>query len=211
MIAVINYGLSNLLSIKRAVDLYTHEAEIISNPDDLQKADKIILPGVGSFQYGIQCLNRLGLGDVVINKARVGIPNLGICLGMQMLFDEGDEGGTCEGLKLIPGRVEKIPMEDIKGNRQDVPHVGWEKLAVNEKAFRTDDRLKNILDGQEFYFVHSYEAKTTHEEHYVAGINYGGRFVCGVAKKDNVIGCQFHPEKSGSAGLKLIQHFICSL
>lgn len=208
MIAIINYGLSNLLSIKRAVDLYMDDVGITDQPDDLKKADKIILPGVGSFHYGMQRLNCLGLAEMVMEKAKEGIPVLGICLGMQMLFDEGEEGGRCEGLKLIPGRIVKIPENDINGSRQIVPHVGWEKLTVNEKASGMNGRMRNVLHGQEFYFIHSYEAKTVCEKHCIASIDYGGRRVCGVAKKDNVMGCQFHPEKSGPAGLKVIRNFI---
>ncbi|MEY8333916.1 imidazole glycerol phosphate synthase subunit HisH [Lachnospiraceae bacterium 47-T17] len=211
MIAVINYGLSNLLSIKRAVDLYTDEADIINDPDRLKKADKIILPGVGSFHYGMDCLNLLGLKNMLIQKALEETPILGICLGMQMLFDEGDEGGTCEGLKLIPGRIEKIPDADINGEMQDVPHIGWEKLLLNEDAAGMDQNTKDILEEQEFYFVHSYEAKPEHTGHRLADIVYGGRTLCAIAKRGNIMGCQFHPEKSGPAGLKLLQNFICGL
>lgn len=209
MVAIINYGLSNLLSIKRAVDLYTNEANITNNYNDVKKADKIILPGVGSFHYGMDCLVNLGLTDIIVEMALEGIPILGICLGMQMLFEEGDEGGLCEGLKLIPGRVEKIPEDDICGHKQNIPHIGWEKILLNANDLNTSDILKNILSNQEFYFVHSYEVRPKYDRHNIANVKYGGRNICAVAKKDNILGCQFHPEKSGPIGLKIIQNFIC--
>ncbi|MCM1111998.1 MAG: imidazole glycerol phosphate synthase subunit HisH [Muribaculum sp.] len=208
MIAIIDYGLSNLLSIKRAVDLYTSDVKIVDTPDELIKADKIILPGVGSFHYGMDRLLRLGLRDVIVEQAQAGIPLLGICLGMQMLFDEGDEGGLYEGLGLIPGRVERIPEEDVWGKRQNVPHIGWEKLRLNREAVADRNILGQDAAEQEFYFVHSYEGKPVCAEHCLASVDYGGRAVCAIVQRDQVIGCQFHPEKSGAAGLELVDHFI---
>ena len=211
MVAIIDYGLSNLLSIKRAVSLYTHEVEIVNAPDELMKADKIILPGVGAFHYGMDCLMRLGLKDVVKEKVWSGTPLMGICLGMQMLFDEGDEGGLYEGLGFIPGRVEKIPEEDVWGNKQNVPHIGWEKLILNKEATVSGDILKGISPEYEYYFVHSYEGQTESRRYCLAGIDYGGRTVCAIVQNDNVIGCQFHPEKSGEMGLKMISNFVLEL
>lgn len=208
MIAIINYGLSNLLSIKRAVDLFTNDVIITEQYKDLKTSDKIILPGVGSFQYGMKRLAELHLDDVIADRVKAGVPLLGICLGMQMLFDESEEGGWHEGLKLIPGRVEKIPEKDIGGHKQTVPHIGWERLFKNEEFSLKRDILKGVSENEEFYFVHSYEGKPRNNEYHVAHTIYGGRNICAVVQNDNVIGCQFHPEKSGEIGLKLIRNFI---
>ena len=208
MITIVNYGLSNLLSIKRAIDLYADEAIITDSPDDLRKADKIILPGVGAFHYGMDCLTSLYLKDAIVEKARTGTPLLGICLGMQLLFDESDEGGLYEGMKLIPGRVERIAENDIAGHRQNVPHIGWEALLFNDGQIFSKSILKNVSDNQEFYFVHSYEGKPKFSQHCIASVDYGGRSICAVVQKDNVVGCQFHPEKSGMYGLSIIRNFI---
>lgn len=208
MIAIINYGLSNLLSIKRAVDLFTEDVIITDQYKDLETIDKIILPGVGSFQYGMARLTELHLDDMIVNRAKAGVPLLGICLGMQMLFDESEEGGLHKGLKLIPGRVEKIPENDIKGYKQTVPHIGWERLFKIEEFSFERNILKDVSENEEFYFVHSYEGKPQSNEYCVAYAVYGGRNICAVVQNDNVIGCQFHPEKSGKMGLKLIRDFV---
>lgn len=208
MIVIINYGLSNLLSIKRAVDLFSDDVMITDNYEDIKRADKLILPGVGSFHYGMDCLDKLHLKDVIVDKANAGAPLLGICLGMQMLFDESEEGGLRDGLKLISGRVERIPDKDIDGCRQTVPHIGWEKLIKNGDSCFEKNVLKGIAEDEEFYFVHSYEGKAQMKQHCMANIVYGGREICAIVQRNHIIGCQFHPEKSGKIGLELIRNFV---
>lgn len=207
MIAIIDYGLSNLLSIKRAVELYA-DCIVTNKSEDIEKADKIILPGVGAFQYGMDRLNALNLKDVIITEANNGKALLGICLGMQMLFDNSEEGGLFEGLGLIPGSVKKISMYDLENNKQAVPHIGWEKLYVENKNENWHNSLEDISEDSEMYFVHSYEAFPKNIENYFAYAIYGGRKVCAIAQKNNIIGCQFHPEKSGKEGLKIIKNFV---
>lgn len=207
MITIIDYGLSNLLSIKRAVSLYEKDVIISDNPEDLFKADKIILPGVGAFVYGMNRMEQLGLAEVIREQCTNGKPLLGICLGMQMLLDSSEEGGKHDGLGLIHGQVVSIPAVDMDGIQQDVPHIGWGQLDV------TAQKLEKSLFSRcnkigEAYFVHSYEAKVDDGKDLVATTCYGGRNVAAVIQRENVAGCQFHPEKSGAFGLSLIESFI---
>ena len=169
----------------------------------------LVLPGVGAFQDGMQGLEQLGLIEPIKQKTAQGTLLLGICLGMQMLFDESEEFGLHKGLGLIPGRVVRIPDVDADGSPQRVPHISWNPLYP--AGGRTDfsgTALQNVQPGQECYFIHSYEAKPTAEEYRLADTVYGGRKVCAAAQKGCVIGTQFHPEKSGPVGLGIIKAYL---
>lgn len=208
-IKVINYGLSNLLSVQRAFEHLGAQVEFVNTPDGVLAAEALVLPGVGAFKDGMAGLERLGLIEPILQKAAAGTPLLGICLGMQMLFDESDEFGLHKGLGLIPGRVEKIPALDADGDPQRVPHISWNSLWP--AGGRTDfagTALASVTPGQECYFVHSYEAKPTNEADRLADTRYGGRAVCAAAAHGSVLGCQFHPEKSGPVGLGILQGFL---
>ncbi len=206
MIAIVNYGLSNLLSISRAVSLYRKDYVITSDPRDVEKADKIILPGVGAFSYGMEQLRALGLYECIKKAADSGIPLLGICLGMQMLLTESEEGGHHEGLNLIEGKVLKIAETDVNGVKQNVPHIGWNSLNTYEnEQYRI---LDGICPGDEVYFVHSYEAFTQKDDEKIAYVEYGGRKINAMIQRGNIVGCQFHPEKSGDVGLKILSNFL---
>ncbi len=208
-IVVINYGLSNLLSVKRAFEHCGSEVVITGKPEEVHDADKIVLPGVGAFKDGMQGLKYLGLDEAIKAKAAEGTPILGICLGMQMLFDQSEENGFHEGLGLIPGSVMRIPEESVKRDKQCVPHIGWNILKPGEENEEFESDLLGGLNVEdEVYFVHSYEAKPEDSEHVLAYTNYGGRDICAVAGYNNVFGCQFHPEKSGKVGLEIINNFI---
>ncbi len=208
-IVVVNYGLSNLLSVKRAFEHCGAEIVITGNPEEVMTADKIVLPGVGAFKDGMKGLVSLGLDEAIKSKVVTSTPLLGICLGMQMLFDESDENGVHQGLGLIGGRVEKIPEIDCNDLKQCVPHIGWNILKPNNGKEQFDNELlQKIESGKEVYFVHSYEAKPVDQNSNLANTIYGGRNICAVAGKDNVYGCQFHPEKSGETGLSIIRNFI---
>ena len=168
-----------------------------------------MLPGVGAFQDGMQGLEQLGLIEPIKQKTAQGTLLLGICLGMQMLFDESEEFGLHKGLGLIPGRVARIPDVDADGSPQRVPHISWNPLYP--AGGRTDfsgTALQNVQPGQECYFIHSYEAKPAAEEYRLADTVYGGRKVCAAAQKGCVIGTQFHPEKSGPVGLGIIKAYL---
>lgn len=208
-VTVIDYGLSNLRSVQNAFAHCGAETLLTSSPADVRAAEVLVLPGVGAFRDGMAGLERLGLVDVIRQKAAEGTPLLGICLGMQMLFDESEEFGTYPGLGLIPGRVVKIPDTDVQGHPQKVPHIRWDPLvpAGGHTGF-AGTVLAGVTPGQECYFIHSYEAKPADEADRLADTRYGGRSVCAVAAHGPVVGCQFHPEKSGPVGLSIISQFI---
>ncbi len=207
-VTVIDYGLSNLLSVKRAFETCGAQVEITGSREKILAAQALVLPGVGAFRDGMEGLAALSLIDAIQNACAAGTPLLGICLGMQMLFDESDEFGLHRGLGLIPGRVERIPDTDVDGNPQRVPHVGWE--AVRPPAGRSFacTVFAGVPKDAEVYFVHSYEAKPARRAHRLADAGYGGRAVCAAAQKGGVVGCQFHPEKSGEAGLSIVKRFL---
>ena len=208
-ITIIDYGLSNLLSVQRAFEHFGAAVKLARSPDEVFAAKALVLPGVGAFRDGMQGLRKLDLVEPIRQKAAQGTPLLGICLGMQMLFEESEEFGRWEGLGLIPGRVVRIPDTDAEGRAQRVPQVGWNRLlpAGGKQDF---DRslLEGIRRGEEVYFVHSYEAKPTNSADLLAVTVYGGRRICAVARRGSVTGCQFHPEKSGRVGLNVIRALI---
>lgn len=208
-VVIINYGLSNLLSVQRAFEHCGTEVLVSGDPEDILAADKIVLPGVGAFKDGMHGLIQLGLDKAIQEKAKSGTPILGICLGMQMLFDESEENGCHKGLGLIPGRVIKIPALSVTEEKQNVPHIGWNVLLPGDDGIDFNHALMSGLQSnEEVYFVHSYEAKPEQQEDLIANTVYGGRRVCAIAGKGNVFGCQFHPEKSGKVGLRIINNYI---
>lgn len=206
-VTIINYGLSNLLSVRRAAEFCGAEVEFAQTPEAVLAAERLILPGVGAFEDGMNGLAKLGLAEPIQQKAAGGTPLLGICLGMQMLFDESDEFGVHKGLGLIPGRVERIPALDASGRPQRVPNIGWRELVPAHGSF-AGTVLANVPEHGECYFVHSYEAKPQNEADRLANSPYGGRMVCAAAMRGSVIGTQFHPEKSGPVGLSILKAFL---
>ncbi len=208
-VTIIDYGLSNLLSVKRAFEYMGADTLVTSDPNEVMKAEKLVLPGVGAFADGIAGLKEKSLFEPIIKQAKNGVPLLGICLGMQMLLSKSEEFGEHAGLNLIEGTVERLPDTDVDGVRQCVPHIGWSRLYERGKGFR-NTLLQAFPKEKEVYFVHSYEAKPYDPFCVVATACYGGREICAVVKNrnGNVTGCQFHPEKSGEAGLTIIEKFI---
>ena len=199
MIAIVDYGVGNLFSLKSSLERIGADAVVTGDAEQLRRADKIILPGVGAFRDAIAKLRANGLDRVVISEARAGKPLLGICLGMQMLFDRSTEYGEHTGLGLIPGSVEALKPDlpaDLK-----VPHIGWNAL----KKIGGHPLLKNVQDGDCVYFVHSYYAKDCAEST-IATAEYGVDVTAAVAR-GNVMGTQFHPEKSGNVGLGILRAF----
>ena len=196
-IKVINYGLSNLLSVQRAFEHLGAQVEFVNTPDGGLAAEALVLPGVGAFKDGMAGLERLGLIEPILQKAAAGTPLLGICLGMQMLFDESYEFGETEGLGRIPGTVELMhPANDLV-----IPHIGWNSLEKNEPC----KLLESVNDGDYVYFVHSYAA-VTDSKNVAAYCDYGMK-VPALVMSGNVYGCQFHPEKSGKTGLGILKTF----
>ena len=198
VVTIIDYGLSNLMSVRRAIEHLGYRTEITNDKDRIARASVLVLPGVGAFGDGMHKLDLLGISETIREKAQDSIPILGICLGMQLLFDESYEFGNHRGLGLIPGKVVRIPDIDVFDQRQRVPNIGWRKVI--------DQRTQE--EKGECYFLHSYEAKPKDINNQVAEIIYGGRKVCAIVQKDNIVGMQFHPEKSGAVGLALLDSFL---
>ena len=196
-LVIIDYGLGNLRSIEKALQYVGAEAEISNDPSSIDRADALILPGVGAFRDAMMHFSTLT--RVVKDAVNEGKPLLGICLGMQMLASESEEGGIHGGIDLIPGRVVRFPRSELK-----VPHMGWNSLIIRKDI----PLLKGIKDGSFVYFVHSYYVSTD-EKNAVALCDYGLDFPAVITNvAGNVLGTQFHPEKSGSIGLKLLKNFV---
>ena len=199
MVAIIDYGVGNLFSLRSSFAAIGAEAEVTSDPETIRRADRVILPGVGAFGDAADKLRETGLDTVVKEEAAGGKPLLGICLGMQMLFEKSFEYGEHEGLGLLKGEIrpiaERIPA-DLK-----IPQMGWNAL----KIVRESPLLKYTREGEYVYFVHSYSAVNC-EDSLLAVTEYGADLTACVGK-GNVFGCQFHPEKSGEIGLKMLKAF----
>lgn len=200
MTAIIDYGVGNLFSLQSSFAAIGEQACVTRDPDVLTRADRLVLPGVGAFKDARQALKESGLEETVLQLVRNGKPLLGICLGMQMLFDRDYEDGIHEGLGLIPGEVRPIAETIEKGLK--IPQIGWNALIIRNRS-----RLfRYIKEGDYVYFVHSYHA-TGCESSTTAVTEYGGLLTASV-EKDNVFGCQFHPEKSGDVGLNILRAFV---
>ena len=199
MIAIIDYGVGNLFSLVSSFAAIGAEVTVTADPAILRTADKLLLPGVGAFEDAAKKLRQSGLDKLIKELAHDGKPLLGICLGMQLLFDKSYEYGCHEGLGLIPGAVK--PIANVIPKELKIPHIGWNAL-----HFQKDCPIfKETKEGDCVYFVHSFYA-TGCEEFTVANAEYGAALTAAVAK-DNVYGCQFHPEKSGAVGLKILKAF----
>lgn len=202
MIRIIDYGVGNLFSLRSSLRAIGINADYTGNPAEIRKADKLILPGVGAFRDAREALRSTGLDRVVQEEAGKGKPLMGICLGMQMLFDRSYEYGEYEGLGLIPGEI--VPMEGRIPKDLPIPHIGWNELMLKQPS----PLMKNTANGDYVYFVHSYYAETP-AEYVIATTDYGVEMTAAV-QKDNVYGCQFHPEKSSEVGLSILKAF-CEL
>ena len=208
-VAVIDYGMGNLLSVRRGLEHCGATVRVTTDPEIVKSASRVVLPGVGAFSNAMEELCNKGLDVVVRDVASSGIPLLGICLGMQLLLDESEEFGLTSGLGVIPGRVVPIPKRSTDGQRQKIPHIGWNDLILPEgRKTWTGTLLQDVEPGESAYFVHSYLASPTDSSHRIADCLYGGTQVAAVIGHDNVNGCQFHPEKSGEVGLKILQRFL---
>ena len=200
MIAIVDYGVGNLFSLKSSLSAIGAEAIVTKNETEIRRAEKIILPGVGAFEDAMNRLRDSRLAGVVKEEVKSGKPLMGICLGMQMLFEKSLEYGEHEGLGLIPGTV--IPISDVIPAGLKIPHIGWNAL-----HFKGDKNpiFKYINDGDFVYFVHSYYAANC-GDHTIATAEYGVELTAAV-RSGNIYGCQFHPEKSGKVGLNILRAF----
>lgn len=197
MIAIIDYGAGNIRSLKNALDYLDIENILTNKSEDLKNADRIILPGVGAFPSAMEKLDKTGLVSVIKEESKKK-PFLGICLGMQLIFDESFEFEHCTGLGMVPGKVDLIDDKNVI-----IPHMGWNQLIVSQNC--------ELLDGTEnpfVYFVHSYQAFCKNEENLIAYCEYGNSKIPAVVSDGKyVFGTQFHPEKSGEVGLKMLKNF----
>lgn len=199
MIAIIDYGMGNLKSIKNALKLLNIESVSTSDKEVIRKAKAIILPGVGAFKQAMDNLKEKSLDTLIKEVAKEEKLILGICLGMQLLFEKGFEGEEEEGLGLLKGDIKKLdPKERVK-----IPHMGWNKLIADNE----DKNFSSSSSDKFVYYVHSFMATDYEDKDLVAYSNYGGLKIPGIVRKDNIIGMQFHPEKSGEAGLNLLKEF----
>ena len=199
MVAIVDYGVGNLFSLECSLNAIGAQVTVTADPEVLRSADQVLLPGVGAFGDAAEKLRSTGLDVVLKELVAQGKPLLGICLGMQLLFEKGYEYGEHEGLGLIKGSV--VPMEGIIPADLKIPHIGWNAL----KFQKPSALFKNIQDGDCVYFVHSFYAANC-EENLIATAEYGAELTAAVANK-NVFGCQFHPEKSGAVGLEILRAF----
>jgi imidazole glycerol-phosphate synthase subunit HisH len=200
MIVIIDYGMGNVHSVKNALDFLGYDALISNKEEDIRKADKLILPGVGAFRDGMKNLERFNLikllDEVVLEKKK---PIIGICLGMQLLCKTSEEGGIHEGLCWIDADVRLM---EVKSKNLKLPHVGWNNIA----KLKDDALLKGVSSGSDFYFVHSYQVVPKDGDVVTSTCDYGTKFAATI-RKDNIFGAQFHPEKSQALGLKILENF----
>ena len=200
MVGIIDYGVGNLFSLQSSFSAIGQEVVVSSDPDVLRKADHILLPGVGAFEDAVKKLRESGLDQMVYEAVKAGKPMMGICLGMQMLFEKSFEYGEHQGLGLLKGQV--IPMAGLLPEALKIPHMGWNGLHITQPEGKL---FANTKEGDYVYFVHSYFAQGC-EDSLAAQTEYGCLLTAAV-EKDNVFGCQFHPEKSGEVGLNILRAF----
>jgi len=212
-IVIVDYMLGNLYNVQRAFKSMGTKTLITNKKEDLRIADKIVLPGVGAFGEGMKHLKQTGLDKIIKEAANQGKPILGICLGMQLLMSESEELGKWEGLNLVPGKVVRFdpPRAD---NKFKIPQIGWNKLIPshsqeeNNKKLWEETILHGIKEDTYMYFIHSYYVQVENPEDSVADACYGHNRFCSVVQKNNVIGCQFHPERSAEEGINILKNFI---
>ena len=205
MIAIIDYGVGNLFSLQSSLKYLGEEAQVTADVETIRAADRIILPGVGAFADAAAKLRESGMADIVLEQAKAGKPLMGICLGMQLLFEKSFEYGEHEGLGLIQGQV--VPIEGAVPAQYKIPHIGWNALRLvnNSDTGEPDPLFQYINDGDYVYFVHSYYA-TDCDASLIADTEYGAPLTAAVSN-GNVYGCQFHPEKSGDVGMRILRAF----
>lgn len=208
-VVVVDYGLGNLMSVRRGLESCGAAVEITSDPDRIRAANKVVLPGVGSFRDGMTSLERLGLADVLTEVAAAGTPLLGICLGMQMLMEHSVEFGSTEGLGLLKGSVVALPRNPAANAREKVPSIGWSALVLPDSGHDWQDSiLRPVSPGEEVYFLHSYMAVPNDPGERLADYLWNGQRVTAAVRKGPIVGCQFHPEKSGGTGLRVLNEFL---
>ncbi|AOU33583.1 imidazole glycerol phosphate synthase, glutamine amidotransferase subunit [Legionella pneumophila] len=208
-VSIVDYGVGNLLSVARAFQYFDASVNLVSTPEEIMSADRLVLPGVGAFEDGMKGLTTLNFIEPIKQFARSGKPFLGICLGMQMMLSRSTEFGQHEGLDLIAGEVVSVSSHGVDGQLHKIPHIGWNELvSTSEGEDWCHTILKNIPLNSSVYFVHSFMAMPSNPKKRLADTLYDGQAISAVIKDENMYGCQFHPEKSGEVGLSIIQQFL---
>jgi imidazole glycerol-phosphate synthase subunit HisH len=206
VVTIVDIDSGNLLSIKRSIENFGAKVKFTKNYKDFLKADKIILPGVGAFGKAIKKLEDIGFRELVHEPKFKNIPTLGICLGMQLLFEKSFEFGSHKGLGLIEGEIKLLPEFNKKYFK--IPSIGWQQLIIKENKIDPFNILKNLTEKDKFYFVHSFCAYPNNSSDISANYYFDKNLIPAVTTKKNIIGFQFHPEKSGKSGLNLINNFL---
>ncbi|MGL5258237.1 MAG: imidazole glycerol phosphate synthase subunit HisH [Proteocatella sp.] len=207
-VVIVDYGMGNILSVSRACEKLGMMPTITNDREIIRKATHVILPGVGAFPKAMEALDKANAIVVIKEIIENNIPFLGICLGMQMMFESSEENGFTEGLGIIKGKVDRIPLLGTSGEIHKVPYVGWNTIR-RDPGLENDPLLKNIPDESSFYFVHSYRGIVKDRAFCYAVTDYDGCNIPAIVRYKNAFGCQFHPEKSGDIGLKLLKNFFC--
>ncbi|KUJ71620.1 imidazole glycerol phosphate synthase subunit HisH [Thiomicrospira sp. WB1] len=205
-VTIIDYGAGNLLNVQRAFEHCGAEVAIATTPEQIAAADRLVFPGVGAFPEAMQQLQAQNLVAAIQDSAK-DKPFLGICLGMQMMLTQGEEFETTPGLQLLPGLVKKLPETACDGSPMTIPHMGWARIQPGPAGW-ADSLLQAVSQDNAFYFVHSYFADLAEASDQLASFDFGGHAITAAVQRDNLMGCQFHPEKSGELGLQIIDTFL---
>ena len=203
-VVILDFDAGNILSLTRAIESLDYNYELTKNKSKIRDGSFIVLPGDGAFGHAIKTLRKLDLIDEIIQNVKNGKPLLGICLGMQLLTSKSEENGNFKGLSLLEGTVNKIKSDDKKFK---VPVIGWRKL-INNKKIVDNFKVKKKLNNKEFYFIHSYEVKTKKSSETLFHYENYNKKIAAVIGKENILGCQFHPEKSGKYGIEFLKEFL---
>jgi imidazole glycerol-phosphate synthase subunit HisH len=208
-VTIVDYGMGNLLNVARAFTHIGADVSIVENPATAPNAERLVVPGVGAFQDSVDAVRAKGFDDAIRGFKATGRLFLGICVGMQMLFDASEEFGEHAGLGIIPGRVKAVPAQTIEGDAQRVPHIGWNGLTTpaSERNWRST-LLEGVPLQSAVYFVHSFAAVPDDPAVRLADCVYGGHRICAAIQDDNIMATQFHPERSGELGLDVLRRFM---
>lgn len=206
-VVVADYGSGNLFSVSRALEFCGATVHLCDDPASIANAERLVVPGVGAFEHVMQALRERGFDDAIRRFAETGRPFMGICVGMQMMLDYSEEFGRHEGFGFIPGKVTAIPATGSDGRPHPVPHIGWSGIHPGGRSWE-GTLLETTVPGTGFYFVHSFTAAAENASDVLAAGDYDGQPIVAAVMRDNMVGFQFHPEKSGPAGLALLENFV---